>query len=32
MVSGITMIKNSTPDEIRRVLAIAMDGLRYSAG
>jgi AcrR family transcriptional regulator len=31
MVSGITMIKNSTPDEIRRVLAIAMDGLRFSA-
>lgn len=32
MVSGITMIKNSTPDEIRRVLAIAMDGLRYRPG
>ena len=29
MIGGITMIKNATPDEIRRVLAIAMDGLRY---
>lgn len=32
MVGGVTMIRNSTPDDIRRVLAIAMDGLRYSAG
>lgn len=29
MVSGITMIKNSTPAEIRRVLGVALDGLRY---
>ena len=29
IVSGITMLKNSTPDEIRRVLAVALDGLRY---
>ena len=29
MVSGITMIKNAAPDDIRRVLAMALDGLRY---
>lgn len=29
MVSGITMIKNASADEIRRVLAVALDGLRY---
>lgn len=29
LVSGITMIKNSTPDDVRRVLAVALDGLRY---
>jgi AcrR family transcriptional regulator len=31
MVSGVTMIKNASPDEIRRVLSMALDGLRYSA-
>jgi AcrR family transcriptional regulator len=31
MVSGVTMIKNATPDDIRRVLSMALDGLRYSA-
>jgi AcrR family transcriptional regulator len=29
LVSGITMIKNAEPDDIRRVLAVALDGLRY---
>jgi AcrR family transcriptional regulator len=29
MVSGITMIKNAGPEEIRRVLRMALDGLRY---
>jgi AcrR family transcriptional regulator len=29
LVSGITMIKNGTPAEIRRILGVALDGLRY---
>jgi AcrR family transcriptional regulator len=29
LVSGVTMIKNASPDEVRRVLAVALDGLRY---
>jgi AcrR family transcriptional regulator len=29
MVSGITMIRNSQPEDVRRVLAMALDGLRY---
>ena len=29
MVSGVCMIKNASPDEIRRVLRMALDGLRY---
>jgi AcrR family transcriptional regulator len=29
MVSGVCMIRNATPDEIRRVLRMALDGLRY---
>jgi AcrR family transcriptional regulator len=29
LVSGITLIKHATPDDIRRVLAVALDGLRY---
>ncbi len=29
LVSGVTMIRNATTDEIRRVLAVALDGLRY---
>ena len=29
MVSGVTMIRNASPDEIRRVLGMALDGLRY---
>lgn len=31
MISGVTMIKGATPAEIRRVLAVALDGLRYGA-
>lgn len=31
LVSGISMIKNATPVEMRRVLAVALDGLRYGA-
>ena len=31
LVSGVTMIRNATPDEIRRVLSVALDGLRYRA-
>lgn len=31
MVGGVTMIRNATPEDIRRVLKMAMDGLRYSA-
>jgi AcrR family transcriptional regulator len=29
LVSGVTMIRNASSDEIRRVLAVALDGLRY---
>jgi AcrR family transcriptional regulator len=29
MVSGVCMIRNAKPDEIRRVLRMALDGLRY---
>jgi AcrR family transcriptional regulator len=29
MVGGITMLKNSTPEEIQRILGVALDGLRY---
>lgn len=29
MVSGVTMIRNASPDDVRRVLSLAMDGLRY---
>jgi AcrR family transcriptional regulator len=29
MVSGITMIRHASADEIRRVLSVALDGLRY---
>jgi AcrR family transcriptional regulator len=29
LVSGVTMLRNATTDEIRRVLAVALDGLRY---
>lgn len=31
IVSGVSMIRHSTPEEIRRVLALALDGLRYRA-
>ena len=31
IVGGVSMIRNSTPDEIRRVLGFALDGLRYHA-
>jgi AcrR family transcriptional regulator len=29
LVSGVTMIKNASPDDVRRVLSMALDGLRY---
>jgi AcrR family transcriptional regulator len=29
MVSGVTMIRNAEPEDIRRVLGMALDGLRY---
>jgi AcrR family transcriptional regulator len=29
MVSGVTMIRSASPDDVRRVLAMALDGLRY---
>lgn len=32
MVSGIAMIRNGTPEDVRRVLAVALDGLRYRSG
>ena len=31
IVSGVSMIRNSSPEEIRRVLGFALDGLRYHA-
>jgi AcrR family transcriptional regulator len=31
MVSGVTMIRNAEPEDVRRVLAMALDGLRYRA-
>jgi AcrR family transcriptional regulator len=31
MVSGVTMIKGTAPDDVRRVLRMALDGLRYGA-
>ncbi|HVU91076.1 MAG TPA: helix-turn-helix domain-containing protein [Jatrophihabitans sp.] len=31
LVGGVTMMKNAEPDEVRRVLALALDGLRYRA-
>jgi AcrR family transcriptional regulator len=30
LVSGVTMIKGAKPDDIERILAIALDGLRYT--
>ena len=32
LVGGITMMRNSTPEQMSRVLAVAVDGLRYGAG
>jgi AcrR family transcriptional regulator len=29
MVGGITMMRNAQPEDVRRVLAMALDGLRY---
>lgn len=29
LVSGVTMIKNASSDDVRRVLMVALDGLRY---
>lgn len=31
MVAGVTMIKSASADDVRRVLAMALDGLRYRA-
>jgi len=31
MVSGISMIKSATPDQLDRILLMALDGLRYQA-
>jgi AcrR family transcriptional regulator len=31
LVSGVAMIKNATTDDVRRVLMVALDGLRYRA-
>jgi AcrR family transcriptional regulator len=31
LVSGVTMIRHGTPQEIRRILSVALDGLRYRA-
>jgi AcrR family transcriptional regulator len=31
LVGGITMMRNATPPQMRRVLAVALDGLRYGA-
>jgi AcrR family transcriptional regulator len=31
LVSGITMLRNATPQQMRRVLAVALDGLRYGS-
>lgn len=31
LVSGVTMVRNSTPEQMKRVLAVALDGLRYGA-
>jgi AcrR family transcriptional regulator len=30
MVSGVSMIKSATPEELDRILLMALDGLRYS--
>ena len=29
MVSGISMIKSATPEQLDRILLMALDGLRY---
>jgi hypothetical protein len=29
LVSGITMVRNATPEQMKRVLSVALDGLRY---
>ena len=31
LVSGVTMVRNATPEQMKRVLAVALDGLRYGA-
>jgi AcrR family transcriptional regulator len=31
LVSGVTMIRNSEPEQITRILAMALDGLRYNS-
>jgi hypothetical protein len=31
LVSGVTMIKNASTSDVRRVLAVALDGLRYGS-
>ena len=31
LVSGVTMVRNATPEQMKRVLTVALDGLRYGA-
>jgi AcrR family transcriptional regulator len=31
LVAGVTMLRNSTPEQMERVLGVALDGLRYGA-
>lgn len=31
LVSGVTMVRNATPEQMKRVLSVALDGLRYGA-
>lgn len=31
LVSGVTMIKTAEPDQLRHILAVALDGVRYRA-
>jgi AcrR family transcriptional regulator len=31
LVSGVTMVRSATPEQMKRVLTVALDGLRYGA-
>jgi AcrR family transcriptional regulator len=31
LVGGVTMMRNTTPEQMERILAVALDGLRYGA-